>query len=306
MGTWGVGLYENDAAQDMLIAFHEYKLKYKTLEEVLNHIQEDFKEELSDKQEGPILLAVLADLLQKDGVQECDAITKTVSWINQGGDAITWGDPLGKEYALRKKELQNLRERIESSEVRFSKEATSKRNQWHWNPGEVFALQLTGEYANSIGKTGHYLLFIPKGSSGTFNGYKIAQVHVKITEDTALPINAEQINRLPFVIYKLTHYSDRFRPFSCEEEIPTMYRQEYHCDEFGYLHGYTVEMLQSRDSHPPKELFSLGIFYDLREPVGDYHTYKVPNTVAWKYAEKILLERYWMFNLKNAPFLNGK
>ena len=306
MGTWGAGLYENDIAQDCLYAFAAYIKQYPSPEEALLRFQADHSAELCDLEDGPILTAVLADMLHNEGVQNNEVIEKTISWVEQSGDLNLWGAPASLNYQLREEALLALKDRLLSESVPQSSAPKAKKKQWIWTRGEVFALPLTCEYAKSIGKDGCYLLFIPAQNVAEFEGYLVPRVYVKITESGILPSTAEQINRLPFVIVSLTKYSERFRPFSCEEEMPEVFRQEYHCDKWGYLRGYSTEMLQAAGCHPPKELISIGVFEDLASPTYEYHRYMSDFSVAWKYAEEGLLNRYWLYNLRNAEYLKAE
>lgn len=113
MGTWGPKLYQDDLALDIKEDYIERLKKGITNEKALEEMKETYVESIEDSEEGPVFWMVLADTMWKLGRLTEEVKERAIEEIEKGNNLKIWKEErTKKEYEIRKKELEKLREKL--------------------------------------------------------------------------------------------------------------------------------------------------------------------------------------------------
>lgn len=309
MGNWSVGLYDNDCAADIKDVFQNLIDAGISPNDAIKQIEAEFQEVLRDSDDGPIMQAVLADLLWKNGCLDEERKRKMLDWLEAGGDLPRWKSEAPKRVTARERELEHLRLQLLAPMPTPKRPKTipgKRRKQLQWKPHELYAFPLCSEEAAQLGLYNEYALIYIQGKCSTFDSYRNPNVWVKITRNGYLPKSSEEFDQLDFLRIACTPYTKRFGPFSREDELPSGFRQTYQVDEWGMLPEFTMEIIQATGHHPPETLQLLGVFENVLPPTYEYFRYKSALGCTWKFAERYILQCYKAHSLHLAPCYSGK
>lgn len=202
MGVFGVKIYEDDIALDVKEEYLE-KLKKGIEDEIaLKEIIKEYKDYISDIDDGPVFWIALADTMWKVGrltekvkKEALKAIDKNLKrWKKETNE---------KEYKLREKELLKFKDKINTEmpsrkKLFVEKEKTKKEIDWH--DGEIYAYKLESEEAKEKGLYGRYLVIRKLRENNYFNKRINAIAYCQITKNEELPKSVDEINELPYII----------------------------------------------------------------------------------------------------------
>ncbi len=157
MSAWGTGIFANDMAADVRVAFRRKTDDGKTPTAARKEMLQKLKPALADSDDGPIIwLALAATQIECNCLEEL-VRTKALSIIDAGGDIERWretGDP--KLVSGRKAVLARLRAKLAKPQPKSKAPAKPKlkpkskrfvEKKANFPLGEVFAYRLaSGTY----------------------------------------------------------------------------------------------------------------------------------------------------------------
>ena len=205
MGTWGPKLYEDDLAEDIKDEYERLIEEGKTNEETIKYICKAYKEEIEDEDERPIFWMVLADILCRKKRLTKFAKEKALEEIEVGKNLEKWKrESSEKEYIIRKKEIEKLKNKLEKYNEEEVKETPKVRNKTEiksykneWEIGDTYAYKIESKKYE-----GQYLIFRKVQNCKYYNNtrYQSAIVYVQITSNKEIPKNEHEINGLDYII----------------------------------------------------------------------------------------------------------
>lgn len=119
-----------------------------------------------------------------------------------------------------------------------------------------------------------------------YPGHIVPIVYVKITNDSRLPANIEEYNRLEYVQTGFSKYEERFWPIDMtrpQEDIAEKSKLNYQVDEYGFLPRYRTELLNTSKKVIPANLIYVGNFANAIPPQKEFVPHSKQNIapVSW-------------------------
>jgi|GEM_PF-2587154 len=114
MGTWGIGLFEDDITMDVKDYFNEYSTKNKDLCDVAQKIIKMHKDVAADKDEGPLLYFALAEIEMEHGFIEKGIKDKCLEYLGNGSSLDRWTKSGIIQFMKRRKVLKKLLKKLKS------------------------------------------------------------------------------------------------------------------------------------------------------------------------------------------------
>ena len=296
MGVWGVKLFDNDVTADIRDAFLALYETGICVRKIKKLIITEYADLFKSEDEGPLAKLALCTMLLEYGELSEIERKECLSYLQAGGDLSAWENLTPKQINAREIELRKLQKIFEVPSPRG--EIERKIKTYTYIGGQVFALPICHERGINLGLSGEYVLFYVCDEPST--NKNAINVRIKLTKNGVLPKDTAAFNALPFIQLSATAFSDRFRPFRSENEVPIEFVQEYHPDSWGELPEFTIEILDAKHSSPPKALKYLGRYENIQPPAYDYKVYPMPEGTMWKFAEEFVINRYRIFTLKQA------
>ena len=115
MGTWGSELYQDDLAQETKDSFQDLLKKGKTTLEATEQLIRQNADVLNDVEEAPIFWFALADTQWELGRLLQDVKEKAIQEMDKGIDQTKWQDENPEQAVDRKRVLEELRQKLNSS-----------------------------------------------------------------------------------------------------------------------------------------------------------------------------------------------
>ena len=287
MGTWGIGLYENDTALDVKDQFEEQLRMGKKVEEITDQLLKDFEDIMGDPSEEALFWFALADTQWNWGMLLPGVKEHAFYWMEKGGNMEAYQmNGMGTD-AQRRKVLDELRDKLLSPQPPIPKIRKRRLYKCEWNVGDVFAYQLESDLAKERGLWGRYFLIQKVDERSWHPGHIVPIVYVKITKDEILPRNTEEYNQLEYVQSCFTRYENRFWPIDGrrpQEDIAEKAKMEYKVDEYGYLPQFRITLLNTSKKIIPSKLIYVGNFAHSVPPQCEFIPHAKVNirTVSWK------------------------
>lgn len=284
MGTWETKLYEDDIAEDIKLDYGELLKKGKSNEETLKEIIEQNKDTIEDYDEGPVFWMVLADTMWNWGRLTKEVRDRAIEEIENGNNLKKWQkETTEKEYLARKKELEKLKEKLNSpmpteKKIKILKESKNDYTGEEWKVGDTYAYKLETETARKFEIYGQYLIFrkierIPLSICKRID----AVVYVQITRDGKLPQNIEELEKLEYIVI----------------------------ENFGNVkHGYVINLYGITKKDMKEKMIYLGNYADLKGP-RDEHRRVIRNDVDF-YRFKDIDVRFLEMNIPLGTNINPK
>lgn len=315
MGMWGFELYQNDTALDVKDEFEELFNAGKTVQEIADKLMRDYQGIMGDIDEEPLFWSALADMQWNYGVLLPTVKEKALYWIDKECDIFkhqTTGIPAPTQ---RKNTLDALKVKLLSPPPPIKKAVKKRVYKCQWKLGDVFAYRLESELAKSKGLYGRYFLIQKVDEDIWYPGHIVPIVYVKITNNSILPSNAEEYNRLEYVQTWFTKYEDRFLPIDMsrpQEDIAEKSKINYQTDEYGFLPQYRAKLLNTSKSVIPAKLIYVGNFINSICPPKEFIPHSKENivTVPWKQFDETfetkMIKRYCGHNLRELSIYKDK
>lgn len=304
MASWGPKLYQDDIAEDVRNYFKDQLKRGKSNEEVTNALIEGYQDVISDIDDAPIFWFALANTQWELGRLLTIVNENALKWLSEGSNLRRWEEDEPKEAITRKKVLEELKQKLNSPMPPEKKISKYKLYKCEWKIGDVFAYKLDSDYAKERGIYERYFLFQKVDETICHPGHIIPIARVKITKDEVLPKKEEEFNELEYVQTAFTKYEDRFLPFnmqrSMEEQLAEKSKIKFEVDEYGFLPEYRLRLFNTSKRIIPKKLIYIGNFPNILPPSKEFIPHSEMNIVAfvWKFFDKIMIDRYCGYNLK--------
>ncbi len=227
MGTWGPGLYSDDVACDVKEYYMNCLREEMSGEEAEAATVSYFKDELSDSDDGPIVVLSLAETAWRAG-RLSEVLKKAAIDIIDKREGLDRWEAEGKQL-LKKRQavLTKLREKLLSPQPPEKKVYKYRIYKCEWKIGDVYAYRFESEIAKEKGYYGKYLLIQKVDEGSWYPGHIVPIVYFRITKDTSLPSIDDiknigcvkiGIKKTPEIIYlyrgKLLNTSKRIIPKS--------------------------------------------------------------------------------------------
>ena len=120
-----------------------------------------------------------------------------------------------------------------------------------------------------MGLSGRYIL-IQKIDEGNWYPHHIEPiVYVKITNNSVLPKDVNEYNKLEYVQISYSKYDERFFPIDGSrpaEDIAEKSKIKYEVDEYGLLPHYRLMIVATKKKDIPKNLIYIGRLKDIAFP----------------------------------------
>jgi hypothetical protein len=160
MGTWGTGLYQNDAAKDIRGDFLEELRSGKAAEAATEKLIRQNESWLEDEEEGPLFWYALADTQWEYGCLQEEVKTKALSWIERDTILELWLETGPQKAEEWKQTLAQLKSRLESEMPSKPQKVRPHRAFiCPWKEGDVYAYQLFAPFSVEAGLAGKYIAF---------------------------------------------------------------------------------------------------------------------------------------------------
>jgi hypothetical protein len=308
MGTWGAKLYQDDDALDIKDQFEELIRKGETAEHITEKLLNEYDYAMDDIYLAPVFWFALADIQWKWGRLLPSVKEQALAWLDKGDDLKRWQEENPKLAVLRKKVLEELKQKLNSPQPAAKKITISRLYRCEWKIGDIFAYKLESDFAKEKGFTDKYLIMQKVDEATWYPGYIIPVVTVKITKDEIIPKTEEEINKLEYVqifFRDFDPFIEAFNVGKCttkdefEMKIKAK-KEEYEFDDFGLLPIYRIELITTSARIIPKKLIFIGNFLQIIPPVKEFiPRNKVElSSTQWKDFEQRVIERYCGYNLR--------
>lgn len=187
MGTWGPGLFSDDIACDVKEYYMKCLREDMSAEEAEASAVSYFSEELSDSDDGPVVVLALADTAWRVG-RLSEKLKKAAIVIIDNGEGLERWKEAGTQLLKKRQDVfQKLKERLLSPQPPEKKIYKYKLYKCQWKVGDVFAYRFESEFAKEKGYYERYLL-IQKVDEGNWHpGHIVPIVYFRITKNTELP-----------------------------------------------------------------------------------------------------------------------
>lgn len=276
MGMWGFKLYQNDTSLDVKDTFEDLFRSGKSVQDITDKLTEDYKSIMGDADEEPLFWWALADTQWNLGVLMPRVKEKALFWIEKSRSTLPsqFMDP------------SDLKAKLLSPQPPAKKLRKRRIYKCQWKLRDVFAYQLESDLAKERGLYGRYFLIQKVDEGVWYPGHIVPIIYVKITNDSRLPTNVEEFNKLEYVQTGFSRYEERFWPIDMtrpQEDIAEKSKLNYQVDEFGFLPRYRIELLNTSQKVIPANLIYVGNFANAIPPQKEFVPHSKQNIapVSW-------------------------
>lgn len=112
MGTWGVGLYQDDLAEEIRDHYKEQLKRGKREEEITRELVEEYESLLSDTDDAPVFWFALADTQWNLGRLEDTVKRNALYYIQNCSDRKRWKSENLEKAKKREQVLGKLKEKL--------------------------------------------------------------------------------------------------------------------------------------------------------------------------------------------------
>ena len=208
MGTWGIGIFQNDVADNVKTVYVN-KLKIgKSDEEALEELIAENTELLSDNEDALDFWLALSSVMYDYGRLNEKVRTKALALIESDDDSERWTE---KENSKRKCELEKLKTKLCSEMPARKKVAVTKKFECKWNKNDIYFAEIKAICDSD--REGYFILCV--ADKVKFD------VRIKGLEDILpvtylkfspeLPDNIKEIDDLPFIMNCKRDDSEEYR-----------------------------------------------------------------------------------------------
>lgn len=304
MGIWGYKIFENDVALDVKERF-EVLLNSSNCIDATQKVISENQDVITDVDDAADFWFALAHIQCKKGILLDNVKEETLKCIENGSGVKKW--ELTPHYKKRQAVVYELKNLILTYKAPNKNSHIKKPFICDWKIGDTFAYKLTSAYAAEKDLINRYIIFHKVSEVSGYPSEIYPVVFVKITKDDKLPASKDELDSLDFVqISVLSEWvkgrDDESDSVKLQKEVAQQSKIMCERDDFGYIPNYRIAISFTSKRNIPKEMVYLGNF-DLLPPKINYSCGKVQQ-ILWKFAEKIIIDRYIAFNLRNSPLYN--
>lgn len=291
MGTWGINLYDDDTTLDVRDAYIEKIKNRKTNEDTMKEMLEEFTDIL-ESEEKQLFWFALADTQWNLGRLNEYSKQEAIKYIDNEIDLIKWKQDTNL-YKKRKQILKDLKLKLLSKQPEEKKISKPRIYKCEWKIGDVFAYQLKSKMAFENNLNGKYLIIQKIDETVYYPKNIFPVVRVKITEDTNIPKNKTEIDKLEYIEIDGWLYNSRFSGIDArkpiQEQISNM---KFEINEYGFLPVYQMCLMTKSKKNLGKDLIYLGNYQNILSPENEFKPINNVKTVNWKDFEQTIIESY--------------
>ncbi len=198
MGSWGPGLYQNDIAEDIKDYYNDQLRRGKKSEEITHELINQNHDIIFDNDDAPIFWFALADTQWNLGRLENSVKEKALFYLNLDNDFLYREVENIKFANKRYSVLKALKEKLLTQPPKEKKITPYKFYHCEWKIGDIYAYQLTSEYAEQEALFNKYLFFVKVGEKEWHPGHIIPVVYFyQIVSEKILTL--KEIVKLPYI-----------------------------------------------------------------------------------------------------------
>lgn len=273
MAAWGPKLYQDDIAEDTRYYYKDQLHRGKKGKEITQELLEQYQVEISDPDDAPIFWFALADTQWNLGRLEGTVKERALYYIEDGGDLRRWELEDPRSAKIRSKVLADLKQKLLSTQPEEKKIPQYKLYHCQWKIGDVFAYQLSGDYAKEKEMLNKYLFFVKIDETTWHPGHTLPVLYFYwVIADKLLSI--EELKKIDFI--------PQFFVPEAYKNNPTLQMQ------------YSVSLLSTSSKViPKKQLTFVGKIENLKRIDNENpNAYKV----RWKEFEKYIIDNFKRWN----------
>lgn len=151
MGSWGVGIRQDDFVLDVEGIFEDHLKDGKTIGEATRILQERFASVLDDCYIGTLFWLALADVQWKYGDLDPTVLQRVIEIVDSDYGIDLWGNPSDKIYKQRKAVLEKFRNKISQPNPKPSRLPRRVIRKPKFNKGDCLSIQLeNSQYTAAI------------------------------------------------------------------------------------------------------------------------------------------------------------
>lgn len=297
-------VYEDDLMQDIQEEFEGLFKQGYSINIITEKLIESYKYEIIDDDDAPKFWFALAKIQLRYGVLLPTVKEKAISYISQRMielEKLKYNGDRIEEIEI----LLDFNNKLNTSMPNATRNTKSKFYKCEWKIGDVFAYKIESEYAKEKQLYGKYFIIQKVDEHVWHPGHITPIIRVMITKDEKIPKTINELNKLKYIQTRVTKYEDRFLPYDerpIEIQITEKSKIIYKTDEFGYLPGFLLQMITSSRKDLPKKLEFIGNFSSLEPPANEFIPHVKDNITycKWKAFEQFLINRYYLYNLRQA------
>lgn len=272
MGAWGPGLFSDDIACDVKEYYMNCLREDMSADEAEASAVSYFSEELSDSDDGPVVVLALADTAWRVG-RLSEKLKKAAIGIIDTGEGLERWEAEGKQL-LKKRQavLVKLKEKLLLPQPQEKKIYKHRLYKCEWKIGDVFAYRFESEIAKEKGYYGRYLIIQKVDEGNWYPGHVVPIVYFRITKDIELPL------------------IDSIKDIECvkigRKKTPDS------------IYLYRGKILNTSKRIIPKSLIYLGnteVIYNCSEYIPEYDVSYL--SFDWKCIEEKIIKEYEFFTL---------
>ena len=301
MGRWGVGIYQNDIADDAKYVFLDLLRSRVSPAEATDQTIAFFAEADQYEDDSLDFWLALADVQWNYGILFPHVQERALRHIDQALQNLS-GGKLDADQRKRVKVLIALRDKLRSPQPPVKKVKMKPLEPYRctWKIGDVFAYLLESDLAKDKGLAGRYLL-IQKIDEFSYEENIVPVVYWKLSPDESLPTLEQVDSQCAFIQTGDTNLE--WCPFPVSGYDPAgnakliRERRAKHAsqlNEQGLLSMYRNVLVVKSKKSIPKKLIFLGNLPTSKTPFNEFVPYSMFNqrTVRWKEVEPYLIEWY--------------
>jgi len=142
MGSWGVGIRQDDFVCDVEGIFEDQLKDGKTIGEATRIVHAQFSNSLDDCYDGPLFWFALADIQWKYGDLDPMVLQRAIEIMDAEAGMDLWGKPSDKMYKQRKAVLEKFRHKISQPNPKPSRPPKRVIRKPKFKPGDCLSIEL--------------------------------------------------------------------------------------------------------------------------------------------------------------------
>ncbi len=151
MGSWGVGIKQDDLVLDVINSFDDSLKSGCSLEGATNAVLNDFSESLEDKDEGPLVWIAIAESQWSYGGLDETVLSRVKDDLDKGNGLALWEESSARMYEKRKQALTRFVAKITTPNTKPKKFPKIVVRPPKFAAGDCLAVKLSnGQYGAAL------------------------------------------------------------------------------------------------------------------------------------------------------------
>lgn len=199
MGYWGKKLYENDYTSDVRDDLIDLIKNGLSPQEIYQTISSSYKHAFEDNTELVYFWIVVCDVLWDHGRLTSEGLNDAREVLENQSIVELWVNELDELKVEKEKIYNKIIDKMNRNQPPIKK--VKKVGLYHcdWRFGDAYAFRLESHDAHTLGLVGKFIILIKVDQNTWYPGHTIPVVYIKVTSDSLLPSNIEDLNKLDFI-----------------------------------------------------------------------------------------------------------